>query len=146
MAAKQKYSFVFVLIRPSSLVLKELFFRILSVLTRLISTKTKENFFGHHLYIRSMPWFIDFKAFNFPKQPSNGSNIKEAFHNFAVTQAPVFMILLFFWLRQVKDPIHKWRLFYFCSVIVQIGLPRLALEQELNFSFQFSTWQWCLVS
>ena len=28
------------------------------------------------------------------------------------------------------DPIHKWRLFYFCSVIVQISLPSLALEQE----------------
>ena len=44
-----KYSFVFVLIRPTSLVLKEHFFCILSVLTRLvslISTKTKEYFFG----------------------------------------------------------------------------------------------------
>ena len=28
------------------------------------------------------------------------------------------------------DPIHKCRLFYFCSVIVQISLPSLALEQE----------------
>ena len=28
------------------------------------------------------------------------------------------------------DPIHKWRLFYFCSVIVQISLPSLTLEQE----------------
>ena len=28
------------------------------------------------------------------------------------------------------DPIHKWQLFYFCSVIVQISLPGLALEQE----------------
>ena len=28
------------------------------------------------------------------------------------------------------DPIHKWRLFYFCSVIVQISLPSLALERE----------------
>ena len=39
----KKYSFVFVLIRPTSLVLKELFFCILSVLTRLvmlICTKT----------------------------------------------------------------------------------------------------------
>ena len=52
---KKIYSFVFVLIRPSSLVPKELFFRILSVLTRLISTKTKEYFFGHHLCIWSMP-------------------------------------------------------------------------------------------
>ena len=26
------------------------------------------------------------------------------------------------------DPIHKWQLFYFCSVIVQISLPSLALE------------------
>ena len=26
-------------------------------------------------------------------------------------------------------PIHKWRLFYFCSVIVQISLPSLTLEQ-----------------
>ena len=52
-----KYSFVFVLIRPTSLVLKEHFFCILSVLTRLvslISTKTKEYFFGRHLCIRSI--------------------------------------------------------------------------------------------
>ena len=28
------------------------------------------------------------------------------------------------------DPIHKWRLFYFCSIIVQISLPSLTLEQE----------------
>ena len=28
------------------------------------------------------------------------------------------------------DPIHKWRLFSFYSVIVQISLPSLALEQE----------------
>ena len=28
------------------------------------------------------------------------------------------------------DPIHKWRLFYFCSIIVQISLPSLNLEQE----------------
>ena len=28
------------------------------------------------------------------------------------------------------DLIHKWRLFYFCSVIVQISLPSLTLEQE----------------
>jgi len=28
------------------------------------------------------------------------------------------------------EHIHKWRLFYFCSVIVQISLPSLALEQE----------------
>ena len=53
----KKYSFVFVLIRPTSLVLKELFFCISSVptrLVRLISTKTKEHFFGRHLCIRSM--------------------------------------------------------------------------------------------
>ena len=53
-----KYSFVFVLIRPTSLVLKEHFFCILSVLTRLVSlirTKTKEYFFGRHLRIRSIP-------------------------------------------------------------------------------------------
>ena len=31
----------------------------------------------------------------------------------------------------IIDPIHKWRLFYFCSVIVQISLPSLALEHEL---------------
>ena len=52
-----KYSFVFVLIRPTSLVLKEHFFCILSVLTRLvslISKKTKEYLFGRHLCIRSM--------------------------------------------------------------------------------------------
>ena len=30
----------------------------------------------------------------------------------------------------VIDPIHKWWLFYFCSVIVQISLPSLTLEQE----------------
>ena len=28
------------------------------------------------------------------------------------------------------DPIHKWRLFSFYSVIVQISLPSLTLEQE----------------
>ena len=28
------------------------------------------------------------------------------------------------------DPIHKWRLLYFCSVIVQISLLSLTLEQE----------------
>ena len=53
----KKYSFVFVLIRPTSLVLKEHFFCILSVLTRLvslISTKTKEYFFGRHLCIPSI--------------------------------------------------------------------------------------------
>ena len=53
----KKYSFVFVLIRPTSLVLKKLFFCILSVLTRLvwlISAKTKEHFFGRHLCIWSM--------------------------------------------------------------------------------------------
>ena len=47
----KKYSFVFVIIRPTSLVLKELLFCILSMLTRLvrlISTKTKEHFFGRH--------------------------------------------------------------------------------------------------
>ena len=52
-----KYSFVFVLIRPTSLVLKEHFFCILSVATKLvslISTKTKEYFFGHHICIRSI--------------------------------------------------------------------------------------------
>ena len=36
------------------------------------------------------------------------------------------------------DPIHKWRLFYFCSVIVQISLPSLTLEQEL-FSIKHIT-------
>ena len=44
----KKYSFVFVLIRKTSLVLKEHFFCILSVqtrLVRLISTKTTEYFF-----------------------------------------------------------------------------------------------------
>ena len=29
---------------------------------------------------------------------------------------------------RAMDPIHKWLLFYFCSVIVQISLPRLTLE------------------
>ena len=33
-------------------------------------------------------------------------------------------------LEQCIDPIHKWRLFYFCCVIVQISLPSLTLEQE----------------
>ena len=57
-----KYSFVFVLIRPTSLVLKEHFFCILSVLTRLvslISTQTKEYFVGRHLCIRSIrTWLL----------------------------------------------------------------------------------------
>ena len=46
------------LIRPTSLVLKELFFCILSVLTRLvrlIGTKTTEYFFGRHLCIGLFP-------------------------------------------------------------------------------------------
>ena len=46
------------LIRPTSLVLKELFFCILSVPTRLVSLvsiKRKEYFFGHHLCNRSIP-------------------------------------------------------------------------------------------
>ena len=38
------------------------------------------------------------------------------------------------------DSIHEGQLFYFCSIIVQIGLPSLTLGQ-----FQFSTWQWGLV-
>ena len=53
----KKYSFVFVLIRPTNLVLKEHFFCILSVPTRLvslISIKRKEYFFGRHLCNRSM--------------------------------------------------------------------------------------------
>ena len=53
----KKYAFLSVLIRPTSLVLNELFFCILSVVTRLvrlISTKTKEYFFGRHLCIRSI--------------------------------------------------------------------------------------------
>ena len=53
----KKYSFVFVLIRPTSLVLKEYFFCILCVRTRLvspISAKSKEYFFGRHLCIRTM--------------------------------------------------------------------------------------------
>ena len=48
----KKYSFVFVVIKPTSLVLKELFFCILSVpmrLVTLISIKRKEYFFGRHL-------------------------------------------------------------------------------------------------
>ena len=48
----KKNSFVFVLITPTSLVLKELFFCILSVPMRrvtLISIKRKEYFFGCHL-------------------------------------------------------------------------------------------------
>ena len=56
MAAK-KYSFVFVLIRLTSLVgtdkiQKKCFFR--TRLVGLISTKTKEYFVGRHLCIRSM--------------------------------------------------------------------------------------------
>ena len=31
-----------------------------------------------------------------------------------------------------KGPIHKWWLFYFCSVIVQISLPGLTVEQEFS--------------
>ena len=37
----------------------------------------------------------------------------------------VFLVL------DIIDPIHKWRLFYFYSVIVQICLLSLTLEQEL---------------
>ena len=33
-------------------------------------------------------------------------------------------------LQNLIDPIHKWRLIYFWSVIVQISLPSLAPEQE----------------
>ena len=50
------YSFVYVLIRPTSLVLKEYFFCIFCVLTRLvglISTETIGYFFGRHLCNRS---------------------------------------------------------------------------------------------
>ena len=53
----KNYSFVYVLIRPTSLVLKEQFCCILYVLTRLvglISTKTIEYFFDRHLCNRSM--------------------------------------------------------------------------------------------
>ena len=51
------YSFVYVLMRLTSLALKQHFFCILSMqtgLVRLISTKTKEYFFGRHLCIRSI--------------------------------------------------------------------------------------------
>lgn len=51
------YSFVHVLIGHTNLVLKEYFFWILPVLTRLvglISTKTKEHSFGRHLCIPSL--------------------------------------------------------------------------------------------
>ena len=54
------------LIRPTSLVLKELFFCTSSVLTRLvrlISTKTKEYFFGRHLCIRSMRLHLQNKTY-----------------------------------------------------------------------------------
>jgi len=34
------------------------------------------------------------------------------------------------WNSRYIDLIHKWRLFYFRSVIVQISLPSLTLEQE----------------
>ena len=65
------------LIRATSLVLKEVFFCTLSVLTRLvrlISTKTKEYFFGRHLCIQSihlnnqvkLPLFKLQAAFFFP--------------------------------------------------------------------------------
>ena len=50
------YSFVYVLMRLTSLALKQPFFCILSMqtrLVRLISTKTKQYFFGRHLCIRS---------------------------------------------------------------------------------------------
>ena len=52
----KRYSFVFLLIRPTSLILKEHFFCILSVPTRLvnlISMKRKEYIFGCHLCHRS---------------------------------------------------------------------------------------------
>ena len=51
------YSFVYVLMRLTSLTLKQHFFCILSMQTRLvtlISTQTKEYFFGRHLCIRSI--------------------------------------------------------------------------------------------
>ena len=53
----KKYSFVYVRIRLTSLALKQHFFCILYMPTRLvslISTSTKEYFFGRHLCIRSM--------------------------------------------------------------------------------------------
>ena len=40
------------------------------------------------------------------------------------------------------DPIHKWRLFYFCSVIVQISLPSLNLDQELFFNLAHDNKAW----
>ena len=69
MAAKKKYSFVFEIIRPTSLVLKKLFFCILSLLTRLlrlIRTKTKEYIFWlpfmHSVYYD--PKSIDYRPIN----------------------------------------------------------------------------------
>ena len=56
----KKYYFVFVLIRPTSLLLRELFFCILPVpkrLVSLVSIKRKEYFFGRHLCNRSMRCF-----------------------------------------------------------------------------------------
>ena len=42
--------------------------------------------------------------------------------------AIVLLVLVI--LNSTIDPIHKWQLFYFCSVIVQISLPSLALGEE----------------
>ena len=42
-----------------------------------------------------------------------------------------YIILPFYQLKlHTIGPIHKWRLFYFGSIIVQISLPSLTLEQE----------------
>ena len=76
MIASQNDSFVSVLIRPTSLVLKEHFFCILSVLTKLvslISTKTKEYFFGRHLCIRSIEFLgtIRYMEFKFSVERFN---------------------------------------------------------------------------
>ena len=40
------------------------------------------------------------------------------------------MFSCFSMIIQGIDPIRKWRLFYICSVILQISLPSLTLEQE----------------
>ena len=48
----------------------------------------------------------------------------------AVMCSSASKLLQFIDIQVTIDPIHKWRLFYFCSVIMQISVPSLALEQE----------------
>ena len=45
-------------------------------------------------------------------------------------QPELFRLFICYCSSSIQDTIHKWQLFYFCSVIVQISLPSLILEQE----------------